>query len=353
MGEPIVQELKQVLVDGVESEYTQKINQIILKVQSFYTKANSVLQTTNQNAIMNNSIISQAAATQINETIFSKAKELYALRTQSQINQELLKINELIQNGYILLTSIGEILRGDKIEYSIFYEDDLGGGRYQLREARINSVEEFARRLNLTTDISGNLTLGIRTGSVLVNNNNKMEWDTNRLKYTQDSSYMAELSEFYSIVREYQTDIIGYNEVDTKKIKKARALLDRTKAKYHNKGRGVEFAAALYNQFFNGEKIDKEWEELYSEVLKDFNAFYTQGDFWLDGHQIQAKMNNATQELSTILNGLNKLVSILSEGQILPQKVGVEIDAGTAGITEQVYSFSSKTIDKLLDMFKV
>lgn len=74
-----------------------------------------------------------------------------------------------------------------------------------------------------------------------------------------------------------------------------------------NTGWMIELGAALVE---NDKKFDtRNMNKLYEE---DNIAFYKQGDFLLHEIEYQSKLNNASVNLSTIINGMKKLTTILA-----------------------------------------
>ena len=135
----------------------------------------------------------------------------------------------------------------------------------------------------------------------------------------------------------------GVNEkISTKNI--VQNIMNAVELSY-NAGRLIELGAGLIGQK-KGFNL-KNMEELYDE---DTIAFYKKGDFMLNGIEYQSKLDNATVNLSTIINGMQQLTNYFSNFYNDTSQISSQASQDGKEAENKVYALLEK---ELLSMFTV
>ena len=337
-------------------------------------ETNTILQTTlgkglfkEQNGLSVFEKMRNAQLSKDDLKITTQIQEARDTLVQNKVTDSLQQLNNLLGQGYAILSSFGEELRGQHIEYMITYVSTDGS---QILSQRVLSLTEFTEN-TFQLDKSGKIHLS--------NLNNKgmiMQSFLNQASWEQLFNFQQEKrKELHKSVTKIDKDelldalILFKTGRDRNKIRSLIndkflrngiykaigkgtapeaiiARLDSTINYLYNSGRLVEAGAKLINN-----KIGFTYDTINENYDEDSIAFYKQGDFTLQSIEYQSKLANATINLTTIINGMQRLTSYISQLQQLNSDKLTQTEESLGNEAEEkAYQLVA---DKIINMFTV
>lgn len=348
MADVLANMISENLTEENKKELIDYFKNIKIKIENFYKKADTTLQL-NLNLWgssifeqMKNTQISSKELANISDIIKDARKDLDGRNKKDK--EKISKLTELAQEGYLILASAGEIFRGRSISYVIYdYDGNI------LKQKHYN-LEDFVKHFSMQK--KGDISFTNLGSYKNADESILSEYYRNGLPFQNliRSEYIYELFEQYEQgnLNQKQIDSINKQLGEGKTLEEIFDIFGRA---YHSRGRLVEWAAKVYNR---GDYVYNEQD--YNEILQDFKEFYKGPDFSLYIEElkktidIQAKLKNAGQKLSTIMNGMAELTQIFynyieNSNNILKNKILQDAD----GAEEEIYK---KLLEDLQGFFK-
>lgn len=370
--------LAELLQQGRTEELQERLNPYIYKINNFYQQANTILQATlgkglfkEQNGL---SVFEKMQNTQLSKDdlkITTQIQEARNTLVQNKATDSLQQLNNLLGQGYAILSSFGEELRGQHIEYMITYVSTDGS---QLLSQRVLSLTEFTEN-TFQLDQFGKIHLsGLNNkGRVIQSFLNQASW-SQLFKFQQEKhqtlrrniaeTKKEELLDALRLFKTSQNRSKIQSLISDKFLRHGiyRAIskgtdpheiiarLDNVINYLYNSGRLIEVGAKLINNKsdFLSENINENYDE-------DSIAFYKQGDFTLqsgnDLIEYQSKLANATVNLTTIINGMQRLTSYISQLQQLNSNKLTQAEESLGNEAEE--KAYQRVTEKIIKMFTV
>lgn len=331
VGEAMTQEVKE--------ELQSFIARAGIEINLFYQNAQVVLIRSKMqlNIISGNTIFEKMKNGLTQEDLSNGlTKAMINARKRRKSEEEIKKIEEIAEQGYQILTRLGEEFRSQgmiQTKYTIYMEEEgvLKSGTF--------SLDEFLQFFSMRK--TGYLALaGIdRSRFTVVDSSLQQAYNVSRQRQTNIIDTFKKLAKdspeaaLSLLSKKSQDKIRKLNNPE----KKQQAIEYAIQAKFqgaHTRGRAIETAVKLLEE--QGRFSDVLFDQMvYNDILSDTKEFYKGGDFWYNGEDIQAKFINAGQKLQTIMNGMAELANIIYEAQNSIESVG-EVIAGDADGAEDI-----------------
>lgn len=353
MADALATMVGQAMTEEVQEELQSFLNRAGVEINTFYQNAQVVLMRSKMqlNVISGNTVFEKMKNGLTQENLSKDlTRAMINARKRRKSEEEINKIEMIAEEGYRILTQLGEEFRSKgtiQTKYTIYMEEEgvLKSGTF--------SLEEFLNFFSMRK--TGYLALaGIdRSRFQGIDSNLQRAYNIGRSKQTSLIDQAKEVAEQHP-----ELALTLLSEKSQKKINKLvygsqqwkDAIYYAMQAKIqgaHTRGRAIEFAAALLKETtdFSDTVFN---EALYAQVQSDTKEFYKGGDFEYNNEDIQAKFINAGQKLQTIMNGMAELANIIYEAQSSLESVGSTIADSADGAEEMAYT---AILNKLAGMF--